>query len=80
MWRATKLRVDTTTEGDAMVFAVSSTGYVLVGVLYFALLLSLGILCIRKGHWVMFIVGIFLPLFWIIGAVMPPTSQALEAR
>jgi hypothetical protein len=30
---------------------------------------------IRKGHWVMFILGIFLPLFWIIGALMPPVQK-----
>jgi hypothetical protein len=29
---------------------------------------------LRKGHWVMFIVGFFLPLFWIIGAVIPPRA------
>jgi hypothetical protein len=43
-----------------------------LAILYVVLLITLGILTIRKGHWVMFIVGIFLPLFWIIGAVMPP--------
>jgi hypothetical protein len=42
-------------------------------VLYFVLLFVLGLTCLRKGHWVMFIVGIFLPLFWIIGALIPPT-------
>ena len=42
------------------------------GILYFVLLLTLGIMSIRKGHWVMFIFGIFLPLFWLIGALMPP--------
>jgi hypothetical protein len=42
------------------------------GILYLVLLFTLGILTIRKGHWVMFILGIFLPLFWLIGAVMPP--------
>ena len=42
------------------------------GVLYLVLLLTLGILTIRKGHWVMFLLGIPLPLFWVIGAVMPP--------
>ena len=52
--------------------AASSTGFVLLGVLYFVLLLTLGIISIRKGHWVMFIIGIFIPLFWIIGALMPP--------
>jgi hypothetical protein len=43
-----------------------------LAVLYVVLLVTLGILTIRKGHWVMFIVGLFLPLFWIIGALMPP--------
>ena len=42
------------------------------GVLYLVLLFTLGVLTIRKGHWVMFILGIFIPLFWIIGALMPP--------
>jgi hypothetical protein len=43
-----------------------------LAILYVVLLITLGILTIRKGHWVMFIVGILLPLFWIIGALMPP--------
>jgi hypothetical protein len=42
-------------------------------ILYFVLLFVLGLTCLRKGHWVMFIVGIFIPIFWIIGAVIPPT-------
>ena len=42
------------------------------GILYLVLLVTLGVMTIRKGHWVMFILGIFLPLFWIIGALMPP--------
>ena len=33
---------------------------------------------IRKGHWVMFVVGIFFPLFWLIGAFMPPARAAYE--
>ncbi len=41
------------------------------GILYFVLLVTLGIWSIRKGHWVMFLVGIFLPIFWFIGALMP---------
>ena len=45
---------------------------VIGGVLYFVLLVTLGIITLRKGHWVMFILGIILPLFWIIGAIMPP--------
>ncbi len=47
-------------------------GIVGLGILYVVLLLVLGVMSIRKGHWIMFIVGIFLPVFWIIGALMPP--------
>jgi hypothetical protein len=43
-----------------------------LAILYVVLLITLGILTLRRGHWVMFIAGLFLPLFWIIGAVIPP--------
>jgi hypothetical protein len=46
------------------------------GIIYVLLLVTLGIISIRKGHWVMFILGIFLPLFWLIGALLPPTTTA----
>ena len=42
--------------------------------LWLVLLISRGMTTQRKGHWVMFIVGIFIPIFWIIGALMPPTT------
>jgi len=52
--------------------SATSGGFIaLWSILYFVLLLTLGIMSIRKGHWVMFIIGIFLPLFWFIGALMP---------
>ena len=51
-------------------------GIGLGALLYFVLLLSLGVMTLRKGHWVMFILGIFLPLFWLSGAVLPPTTAA----
>jgi hypothetical protein len=41
------------------------------GIIYFLLLVTLGVVSLRKGHWVMFIVGLFIPLFWVIGALMP---------
>ena len=50
---------------------VSGVFYGLSGIIYLVLLLTLGILSLRKGHWVMFIVGLFIPLFWLIGAVLP---------
>jgi hypothetical protein len=47
-------------------------------VLYLILIVTLGVTTLRKGHWVMFILGILLPLFWIIGALMPPTQQTTQ--
>jgi hypothetical protein len=41
-------------------------------ILYLVLMVVLGVSTLRKGHWVMFILGIFMPLFWIIGAIIPP--------
>ena len=48
----------------------------LAGLLYLVLIFTLGLTTLRKGHWVMFILGIFIPLFWLIGAVMRPTQSA----
>jgi hypothetical protein len=49
------------------------------GILYFVLFLSLGIMSIRKGHWIMFIVGVFIPIFWFIGALMPSRRRLTAA-
>jgi hypothetical protein len=50
--------------------------FVIGGVIYFILLVTVGIISIRKGHWVMFIIGIFFPLFWFIGALLPSKQPA----
>jgi len=47
----------------------------LLGILYIVLLITLGIISLRKGHWIMFILGIFVPLFWLIGALLPPRRR-----
>ena len=44
--------------------------------LYVVLIVTLGVATIRNGHWVLFILGIFLPIFWIVGALMRPTAAA----
>jgi ABC-type multidrug transport system permease subunit len=49
------------------------TWAVIGGLIYFILLITLGLMSLRKGHWVMFILGIFVPLFWLIGGLMGPT-------
>jgi hypothetical protein len=50
------------------------------GGLYFlfwiSIMVTLGVTTLRKGHWVLFILGIFLPFFWLIGAVLPPKQAA----
>jgi hypothetical protein len=43
---------------------------------YLLIAFTLGLMTLRKGHWVMFLFGIFLPIFWVIGAFIPPTAQA----
>ena len=60
----------------AVITAMSTFGWALLVAIYFVCLVTIGVMCIRKGHWVMFIVGIFFPIMWIVGAVMPPTDDA----
>ncbi len=59
-----------------MVLAASTFTLSLLGLIYIVCLVTLGITAIRKGHWIMFIIGIFIPLFWIIGALMPPAGRS----
>lgn len=46
-----------------------------LGAIYLVLLVTLGILTIRKGHLVLFIIGFFLPVLWLIGALMPARAR-----
>jgi len=50
--------------------------WALLGVLYLVLLVVLGLSTLRKGHYVLFFVGFFLPFLWLIGAVIRPTRAA----
>jgi hypothetical protein len=47
--------------------------------IYFVLLVTLGVMTLRKGHWVMFVLGIFLPIFWLIGALIRPVPARAAA-
>jgi len=47
------------------------TSGVLAILLWVVLLIFLGFRTLRRGHWVMFLVGIIFPLFWLIGALIP---------
>jgi hypothetical protein len=54
--------------------------WVLLGILYFVILFTLGLATLRKGHIVLFIVGIVLPVLWLIGAMIGPTPRAAGAQ
>jgi hypothetical protein len=58
---------------------MSGSAWVITAVIWVLLFIFLGIRTLRRGHWVMFIIGLFLPLFWIIGALIPPTASAQAA-
>jgi hypothetical protein len=57
------------------VLAISTGGVGLLGFIYIVLLLALGLRSIKRGHWIMFLVGIPLPIFWVIGGLMPPVRR-----
>ena len=48
--------------------------WLMFGILYFVLLVTLGTLTLRKGHTALFVIGIFLPFLWLIGAVIGPAE------
>jgi hypothetical protein len=50
--------------------------WVLLAALYFVALISLGVMTLRRGHTVLFIIGIIFPILWIVGALMAPTPRA----
>ena len=56
--------------------------WILLATLYLVLLWTLGITTFRRGHYVLFFMGIVFPVLWIVGAVIAPTSEvgAAEAR
>jgi hypothetical protein len=53
--------------------------WLLLAVVYVALFITLALTKRRKGHHVLFWVGIIFPVLWIIGAVIAPTAR-VEAR
>jgi hypothetical protein len=50
--------------------------WILLGVLYVVILVTLGLATLRKGHVFLFIVGIIFPVLWLVGAMIAPTPRA----
>ena len=44
---------------------------ILLGAIYLVLIITLALLCFRKGHWVLGLIGFIFPVLWIIGAILP---------
>lgn len=58
---------------------MSTLLWLLLAFVYVALFVTLALTTLRNGHTVLFWVGIFFPVLWIIGALIGPTAGA-EAR
>lgn len=46
-------------------------------VVYLVFIFTVGMMTFRKGHFVLGILGIFLPFLWIIGALLPDRGGGL---
>ena len=44
--------------------------------IYLVCIFTVAAVTFRNGHWILGVLGIFFPVFWLIGAVVPPTAEA----
>lgn len=58
---------------------MSTFVWFILAVIYLMLFVTLALTTFRKGHYLLFWVGIIFPVLWIFGAIMAPTARA-EAR
>ena len=42
-----------------------------LSIIYVVLLVTLGVLTFRKGHWVLGLIGFLFPVLWLFGAILP---------
>jgi hypothetical protein len=54
--------------------------WILLASAYLIAVFTLGLATLRKGHTVLFWVGIIFPFLWIAGALMEPTDKAVAAH
>jgi hypothetical protein len=46
--------------------------WLLLSAVYIALCVTLGLMTFRAKHYVLFVAGFFLPLLWLVGAMISP--------
>jgi hypothetical protein len=59
---------------------MSTILWLLMAVIYITLFVTLALTTLRKGHYLLFWVGIIFPLLWILGVILPPTARAQARR
>ncbi len=47
-----------------------------LGILYFVLLVVLGVRTFQNKHYFLFAFGFFIPVIWIVGAMLPPKGMS----
>jgi uncharacterized membrane protein len=47
-------------------------------VLYLFLIFTVGYITFQKGHYVLGLLGIFLPFLWLIGALLPDRNEGMR--
>lgn len=50
---------------------------VILGVIYLTCIFTVAGITFRNGHLILGILGISFPVFWLVGAVLPPTEAAV---
>jgi hypothetical protein len=46
-------------------------------ILYLVFIFTVGLMTFRKGHYVLGILGIFVPFLWLIGALLPDRNEGM---
>jgi hypothetical protein len=50
--------------------------WIVFAFIYLVVLITLGLATLRKGHYILFFVGIFFPVLWLVGGLIGPTPRA----
>jgi hypothetical protein len=59
---------------------MSTVLWFFLAVVYIAVLITLGVATFRKGHLFLFVIGFFIPVLWLIGALIGPSPRAAGVR
>ena len=59
---------------------MSTLLWIVLAAVYLVALFWLGLSTFRKGHFVLFWVGIIFPVLWIVGAFSAPTDAVARAE